>query len=180
MSRIEERLGEMGVTLPTLPTPLANYVPAKRAGHLVFTAGQVSAGVGRAYKGKLGATVSVEEGQAATRACVINCLAALKGVIGSLDHLKQIVAVHGLVNSTQDFDGQALVMNGASDFLVDVFGEAGKHIRTAVGVASLPMGFAASVYLIAEGSRWNAAHRDCSNVQTLETRNCLSTGGAYA
>ena len=150
MSRIEERLSDMGVTLPNLPTPIANYVPAKRAGNLIFTAGQVSAVEGQAYKGKLGATLSVEEGQAATRTCVINCLAAIKSVIGSLDHLKQIVAVHGLINSTQDFDGQALVMNGASDFLVDVFGEAGKHIRTAVGVASLPMGFAASVYLIAE------------------------------
>ena len=119
MSRIEERLGEVGVTLPKLPTPIANYVPAKRAGNLVFTAGQVSAVEGRAYKGKLGATF-IEDGRAATRACVINCLAALRSVIGSLDHLKQIVAVHGLVNSTQDFDGQALVMNGASDFLVDV------------------------------------------------------------
>jgi len=150
MSRIEERLGEVGVTLPKLPTPIANYVPAKRAGNLVFTAGQVSAVEGRAYKGKLGATLGIEDGRAATRACVINCLAALKSVIGSLDHLKQIVAVHGLVNSTQDFDGQAIVMYGASDFLVEVFGEAGKHIRTAVGVASLPMGFAASVYIIAE------------------------------
>ena len=140
MSRVEERLGEMGVTLPNLPTPIARYVPAKRAGNLVFTAGQVSAVEGRVYKGKRRATLSIEEGRAATRACVI----------GSLDHLKQIVAVHGLVNSTQDFDGQALVMNGASDFLVDVFGEAGKHIRTAVGVANLPMGFAASVYIIAE------------------------------
>lgn len=150
MSRIEERLGEMGVTLPNLPTPLANYVPAKRVGNLVFTAGQVSAVEGRAYKGKLGATLGIDDGCAATRACAINCLAALKSVISSLDHLKQIVAVHGLVNSTQDFDGQALVMNGASDFLVDVFGEAGKHTRTAVGVAGLPMGFAASVYLLAE------------------------------
>ena len=129
MSRIEERLGEVGVTLPKLPTPLANYVPAKRAGNLVFTAGQVSAVEGRAYKGKLGATLGIEDGYAATRACVINCLAALKSVIGSLDHLQQIVAVHSLVNSTQDFDGQAIVMNGASDFLVEVFGEAGKHIR---------------------------------------------------
>ena len=127
MSRIEERLGEVGVTLPKLATPIANYVPAKRAGNLVFTAGQDSAVEGRAYKGKLGATLGIEDGRAATRACVINCLAALKSVIGSLDHLKQIVAVHGLVNSTQDFDGQAIVMNGASDFLVEVFGEAGKH-----------------------------------------------------
>ena len=150
MSRIEERLGEMGVMLPDLPTPIANYVPAKRAGNLVFTAGQVSAVEGRAYKGKLGAILGIEEGYAATRACAINGLAAIKSVIGSLDHLEQIVAVHGLVNSAQDFDGQALVMNGASDFLVEVFGEAGKHLRTAVGVASLPIGFAASVYLIAE------------------------------
>src|SRR5207248_11734791 len=100
MSRVEERLGEMGITLPNLPTPIANYVPAKRVGNLVFTAGQVSAVEGQAYKGKLGATLSIEDGRAATRACVINCLAALKSVLGSLDHLKQIVAVHGLVNIT--------------------------------------------------------------------------------
>lgn len=105
---------------------------------------------GREYKGKLGATVSIEEGRAATRACVINCLAATKSVIGSLDHIKHIVSVHGLVNSAPDFEGQATVMNGASDFLVEVFGEAGKHSRTAAGVAGLPMGFAASVYIIAE------------------------------
>ena len=150
MNRTEERLGEMGITLPNLPTPIANYVPAKRVGNLVFTAGQVSAFEGRAYKGKLGATMNIENGQDATKACIINCLAAIKSVIGSLDRLKQIVAVHGLINSTQEFDGQAIVMNGASDFLVEVFGEAGKHIRTAVGVASLPMGYAASVYIIAE------------------------------
>src|SRR5437588_11447401 len=112
MSRVEERLGEMGITLPNLPTPIANYVPAKRAGNLVFTAGQVSAAEGRAYKGKLGATIGIEDGRAATRACVINCLAALKSVIGSLDPIKQIVAVHGLVNSTQEFDGQAITVNG--------------------------------------------------------------------
>jgi enamine deaminase RidA (YjgF/YER057c/UK114 family) len=100
MSRAEERLGEMEVTLPDLPTPIANYAPAKRAGNLVFTAGQVSAVEGREYKGKLDATLSIEDGRAATRACVINCLAAIKSVLGSLDHLKQIVAVHGLVNST--------------------------------------------------------------------------------
>lgn len=146
MSHIEERLHELGIMLPSSPAPFANYVPAKRVGNLVFTAGQGSG----EYKGKLGATLSIEEGRAATRACVINCLAAIKSVIGSLDHIKQIVAVHGMVNSTLDFDGQAIVMNGASDFLVDVFGEAGKHIRTAGGVASLSMGFAASVYIIAE------------------------------
>src|SRR6266487_5067837 len=84
MSRVEERSGEMEVALPNLPTPIARYVPGERAGNLVFTAGQVSAVEGRAYKGKLGATLGIEDGRAATRACVINCLAALKSVIGSL------------------------------------------------------------------------------------------------
>ena len=88
MSRVEERLGEMGVTLPNLPSSIANYVPAKRAGNIVFTVGQISAVEGRAYKGQLGATLSIEDGRAATGACVINCLAAIKSVIGSLDHLK--------------------------------------------------------------------------------------------
>ena len=146
MSHIEKRLHKLGVALLSSPAPFANYVPAKPVGNLVFTAGQGSG----EYKGKLGATLSIEEGRAATRACVINCPVVIKSVIGSLDYIKQIVAVHGMVNSTLDFDGQATVMNGASDFLVDVFGEAGKHTRTAGGVASLPMGFAASVYIIAE------------------------------
>ena len=122
----------------------------------------------------------LEDGRAATRACVINCLAALKSVIGSLDHLKQIVAVHGLVNSTQDFDGQALVMNGASDFLVEVFGEAGKHIRTAVGVASLLMGFAASVYIIAEVEQVEPSAQRLQRCTGKEARNCISTGGSHA
>jgi hypothetical protein len=104
MSRAEKRLGEMEVTLPNLPTLIANDVIAKRAGNLVFTASQVSAVEERAYKGKPGATVSIEDGRAAPRACVITCLAALKSVVGSLDHFKQIVAVHGLVNSTDGID----------------------------------------------------------------------------
>lgn len=150
MGQIEKRLEEMGIALANLPSPIANYVPAKRVGNLVFTAGQVSAAEGREYKGKLGATMNVDDGQAASRACAINCLAAIKHVIGSLDAITQIVAVHGLINSTQEFEGQALAMNGASDFMVEVFGEVGKHIRTSAGVASLPLGFAASVYVIAE------------------------------
>lgn len=150
MGRVEERLSELGVILPDLPAPLANYVPAKRVGDLVYTAGQVSAAEGREFKGKLGDALGVEEGRAATRACAINCLAALRGVLGSLDRVKQVVAVHGLINSTPDFTGQAAAMNGASDFVVDVFGDAGKHTRTAVGVAGLPMGFSASVYMIVQ------------------------------
>ena len=84
------------------------------------------------------------------RACVVNCLAAIKAQIGSLDRIKQVLAVHGLVNSTLDCGDQALAMNGASDFVVDIFGDVGRHVRTAAGVASLPMGFAASVYMIVE------------------------------
>ena len=97
-----------------------------------------------------GGNISLEEAQSATRACAINCLAAIKSVAGSLDKVKQVVAVHGLLNSTPDYADQAKAMNGASDLVVEVFGEAGKHIRTAVGVARLPMGFAASVFMIVE------------------------------
>lgn len=150
MAGYDKRLRELGVTLPDLPPPLANYVPAKRVGNLVYTAGQVSAAEGQEYKGKVGAELDIDQGKAATRACAINCLAAVKSVIGSLDHVRQIVAVHGLVNSAADFTGQASVMNGASDFVVEVFGEAGKHVRTAVGVAGLPLGFAASVHIVVE------------------------------
>ena len=108
--------------LPILPVPIANYVPAKRVGNLIFTAGQVSVTDGREYKGKLGDNLSLEDARTATKACVINCLAAIKNVAGSLDNIKQVVAVHGLVNSTSDCEDQAKAMNGASDFVVEVFG----------------------------------------------------------
>jgi enamine deaminase RidA (YjgF/YER057c/UK114 family) len=150
MNRYETRLKELGVTLPDLPAPIANYLPAKRSGNLVFTAGQVSTENGHDYKGKLGADLSLEDARRATRACVINCLASIKALIDGLGKVQQIVAVHGLINSTLDCTEQAAAMNGASDFLVDVFGEVGKHVRTSAGVASLPMGFAASVYMIVE------------------------------
>jgi enamine deaminase RidA (YjgF/YER057c/UK114 family) len=150
MNHFEDRLRELGVILPTLPAPIANYVPAKRVGNLVYTAGQVSMLDGQAYKGKLGADLSLEDACSATRTAAINCLAAIKDVTGSLDRVRQVVAVHGFVNSTLDCSEQAKAMNGASDFVVEVFGEAGKHTRTAVGVASLPMNFAASVYMIVE------------------------------
>ena len=150
MNCYEARLREIGVTLPTLPKPLANYVPAKRSGNLVFTAGQVSSANGVEYIGKLGDSFAVADAQAATRASVINCLAAIKAQIGSLDRIKQVIAVHGLVNSTLECVDQAAAMNGASDFVVEIFGDAGRHVRTAAGVASFPMGFAASVYMIVE------------------------------
>jgi enamine deaminase RidA (YjgF/YER057c/UK114 family) len=149
MNRYEMHLQEMGVTLPEMPTPIANYIPAKRAGNLVFTAGQVSTEKGRDYKGKLGDDLSLDDARRATRACAINCLASIKAAIGTLDRVHQVV-IHGLINSTLECTDQAAAINGASDFMVEVFGEAGKHVRTSAGVASMPMGFAASVYIIVE------------------------------
>lgn len=105
---------------------------------------------GRDYKGKFGADLSLDDARRAARARVINCLASIKAVIGTLDKVRQVVAVHGLINSTLECTDQAAAMNGASDFVVEVFGEAGRHIRTSAGVASLPMGFVASVYMIVE------------------------------
>ena len=150
MDAFEDRLRHLGIVLPAIPTPIANYVPAKKVGNLIFTAGQVSSEKGRDYKGKLGDDLSLDDARAATRASAINCIAAIKALIGTLDRVQQIVAVHGLVNSTPDCADQAAAMNGASDLMVDVFGEIGKHVRTSAGVASLPMGFAASVYMIVE------------------------------
>ena len=148
MSKIETRLNELGVKLPETPKPIANYIPAKRTGNLIHTAGQVPVYDGVSYKGKLGFNITIEESKTATKICVINCLAAIR-TICPLDKIKSIVAVHGLVNSTPENTEQADAMNGASDFVVDVFGEIGKHTRTAVGV-SIPHNFAASVYMVVE------------------------------
>jgi enamine deaminase RidA (YjgF/YER057c/UK114 family) len=151
MSRIAARLVELGVELPSAPESFANYVPAVRSGDLVTTAGQVSVYGDTVWKGKLGSDLGLDEAVAATRASAINCLAALLTVIGSLDQVTQVVAVHGLVNSTPDNGDQAAAMNGASDLMVDVFGDAGRHARTAVGVA-VPYNFTSSVYIVVEVS----------------------------
>lgn len=150
MGRIDDRLAELGIALPEARKPLANYVPAVRTGNLVYTAGQVSGAEGRDFKGKLGADLDVERGREAARTCALNCLAALLTVLDSLDRVKRIVRVGGFVNSVAGFDQQPAVVNGASDLLVEVFGEAGKHARTAIGVNELPSGFAVEVDLIAE------------------------------
>jgi enamine deaminase RidA (YjgF/YER057c/UK114 family) len=144
-----ERLSELGIELPEAPGSIANYVPAVRSGNLVTTAGQVSVQGGTVWKGKLGAAYGIEEATQATRASAINCLAAVLTVVESLDQVVQVVAVHGFVNSTPDNTEQAAAMNGASDLMVDVFGDAGRHARTAVGV-SLPHDFTSSVYIVVE------------------------------
>jgi len=150
MRNIEERLTQLGIIIPEIQPPLANYLPAKRSGNLVFTAGQVCALGDKVIKGKLGREIDVETGKEATRLCVVNCLAAIKQLLGSLNFIKDVVAVHGLINSVPEFTGQAEVMNGASDFMVQVFGEQGRHVRTSVGVTSLPQDFTASINIIVE------------------------------
>jgi enamine deaminase RidA (YjgF/YER057c/UK114 family) len=150
MGRIDDRLRELGYTLPPPRAPLANYVPARRVGNLLYTAGQVSGTAEREIKGTLGADLNVEEGREAARACALNCLAALLTVVDSLDSVKQLVRVGVFVNSAAGFSQQPEVANGASDLFVEVFGDAGRHVRTAVGVNELPLGFAVEVELIAE------------------------------
>jgi enamine deaminase RidA (YjgF/YER057c/UK114 family) len=150
MGKIDDRLRELGVTLPAPRAPLANYVPARRVGNLVCTAGQVSGTAEREVKGKLGAELDVEQGREAARVCALNCLAALLTVLDSLDRVKALVRVGAFVNSAAGFNQQPAVANGASDLFVEIFGDAGKHARTAVGVNELPLGFAVEVELIAE------------------------------
>jgi enamine deaminase RidA (YjgF/YER057c/UK114 family) len=150
MGRIDDRLKELGITLPPARAPLANYVPARRVGNLIYTAGQVSGTAERDIKGKLGQELSVEQGREAARMSALNCLAALLTAIDSLDSVKQLVRVGAFVNSAAGFTQQPLVANGASDLFVEVFGEAGRHARTAVGVNELPAGFAVEVELVVE------------------------------
>jgi enamine deaminase RidA (YjgF/YER057c/UK114 family) len=150
MGKIDDRLRELGITLPPARAPMANYVPARRVGNLVYTAGQVSGTAEREIKGKLGAELSVEQGRDAARVCALNCLAALLTVVDSLDSVKQLVRVGVFVNSAAGFNQQPAVGNGASDTFVEIFGDAGRHARTAVGVNELPAGFAVEVELVAE------------------------------
>ena len=150
MGRIDDRLRELGISLPSPRAPMANYVPARRVGNLVYTAGQVSGAAEGDIKGKLGDGLDVDQGRAAARACALNCLSALLTVVDSLDAVKQLVRVGAFVNSAAGFDQQPAVANGASDLFVEIFGDAGRHARTAVGVNELPAGFAVEVELVAE------------------------------
>ncbi len=147
----EARLAEMGVTVPEVVPPLAAYQPTARTGNLVFTAGQLPAREGEMIAiGKLGANVSEEQGYDCARQCALNALAAIKAEIGSLDAIKRVVKVVVFVASTPDFTGQPKVANGASEFLGEVFGEAGKHARSAVGVSALPLDVPVEVELVVE------------------------------
>lgn len=147
----EARLAAMGIELPELPAPVANYVRAVRTGDLVFLAGHGPLEPEGGYvTGKLGKDLTVEQGYAAARLTGMALLASLKAEIGSLDRVRRIVRVEGMVNATPDFTDQSKVINGCSDFLVEVFGERGKHARAAVGMASLPIGLAVEIHMVVE------------------------------
>ena len=146
MGRIEARLQELGITLPTPPAPVAAYVPYVIVGKLVHVSGQVSVDASGGIKGKLGEAIEVEEGQAAARLCGLNLLAQVKSACGGdLDKVKRVVKLGGFVNVTPDFDPIPIVVNGCSELMVQVFGDAGRHARSAVGTANLPLNFAVEV-----------------------------------
>jgi enamine deaminase RidA (YjgF/YER057c/UK114 family) len=149
MSNIEDKIRDMGLRLPTIPKPVAAYVPAIKIGDLVFTAGQIPTVEGElVYKGCVGEDLSLDDGYAAARICCLNALSAVKGVIDSLDKIEKIVKLTVFVNSASDFTQQPAVANGASDLVVKIFGEAGKHARSAVGTNTLPLGAAVEVEMI--------------------------------
>ncbi len=144
--KIDARLAELGITLPQATAPVANYVPYVVSGKLVHISGQITMENGELkFVGKLGKDYDVETGQKAARLCALNLIAQLKSAIGDLDKVTRVVKLNAFVNSAPEFTDQPKVVNGASDTMVEVFGEAGKHARSAVGVASLPLGVAVEI-----------------------------------
>ena len=146
---VEARLGRIGLQLPPVPTPVAEYVPAKQVGNIVYVSGQGPIVNGRpALVGRVGAELSLEQGYLAARLCILNALAAVKEVIGSLDHIAEVVQVRGFVNSAPDFHDQPKVINGASELLVYLFGERGRHARAALGTHVLPGNIPVEIELV--------------------------------
>lgn len=153
VSAVEQRLADLGLSLPEVAAPVAAYVPAVVSGNYVYTSGQLPFVGGRLpATGKVGAAVTAEEAAAMAQTCAVNALAAVKSVIGDLDRITRIVKVVGFVASAPEFTGQPAIINGASELLGKAFGEAGAHARSAVGVAVLPLDSPVEVELIAEFS----------------------------
>jgi len=149
--KIEERLKEMGIALPPAVTPVANYVPAVRTGNLVFLSGHGPFKEdGSLITGKVGSDLTAEQGYEAARRVAIGLLGSLKAIIGDLDKVRRVVKLLGLVNCKPDFTDQPKIINGASDFLVEVFGDKGKHARSAVGTNALPVNIAVEIEMIVE------------------------------
>lgn len=150
MDRIEEKLQSLGLSLPEAPAAKGNYLPFRQSGDLLFLAGALPIENGEIRTGKVRDAATQQEGYEAARLCALNQLAVIKAALGSLDRVKQVVALTGFVNAEPDFTAIPEVINGASDFLVAVFGDAGRHARAAVGVASLPKGAIVEVQMTVE------------------------------
>jgi enamine deaminase RidA (YjgF/YER057c/UK114 family) len=150
MSTITDKLASLGLTLPAVPAPVAAYVNCVRTGNLLFLSGGLPIDGDRKVIGKVPTDVSIEEAQEGARIIVLNRLAIIQEEIGSLEKVKRIVALNGFVSSEPDFYGHPQVVNGASELLVEIFGDKGKHSRTALGVAALPLNVAVEINLIVE------------------------------
>ena len=151
MSKAEDKLKEMGLTIPDPSPPGGNYIPARRTGNVVFLSGVTpSRPDGTPFAGKVGRDLTVEEGYAAAQNCALKLLCNLRNEIGDLDKVTQVIKLLGMVNSDPDFTQPPAVVNGCSDLLVNVFGEKGRHARSAVGLATLPGGVAVEVEMIVE------------------------------
>jgi len=149
--RIEKKLAALGLELPAPPQPVGNYLPAARVGNLVFTSGQTARINGvRRYVGVVGQEVSQADAYLSARDATLNCLACVKQAVGSLDRVQRVVKVMGFVNAGHEFDHQPAAINGASDLLEQLFGETGRHARSAIGLSSLPSNVSVEVELIVE------------------------------
>jgi enamine deaminase RidA (YjgF/YER057c/UK114 family) len=147
---VQRRLQELGIVLPAVPTSGGNYVPAKTVGHIVYLAGVISTGVGGVITGTIGVDRTIDDGYAAARACALTQLAVLQKHLGSLDPVQSVISVNGYVNAIAGFQDSPKVINGASDLLVQVFGDAGRHVRAAIGVSALPRNALVEVQLAVE------------------------------
>ena len=148
---IEEKLKELGIELKTPPSPVANYIPVQQTGNLIYLSGQGPRNEsGDFISGKVGSDITAEEAYELARNTAINLVSAMKSYLGSLDKVKKIVKVFGMVNSTSDFTDHPKVINGCSDFFVEVFGDKGRHARSAVGMGSLPNNMAVEIEIIVE------------------------------
>ncbi|HIV72769.1 MAG TPA: RidA family protein [Candidatus Aquabacterium excrementipullorum] len=147
---IADRLSALGITLPPVAVPAAAYLPFARTGNLVFLSGHIAKKDGKVWVGQLGKDIATAEGQQAARAVAIDLLGTLNAAVGDLDKVVRIVKVMSLVNSTPDYTEQHLVTNGCSELLAEVFGDAGRHARSAFGVAQIPLGACVEIELIAE------------------------------
>ena len=150
MLKVEERLAGLGITLPEPVAPVANYVPFVRSGNLVHISGQISIDPTGGIKGTVGVDVDLETAQKAARLCGVNLLAQIKAAVGDLDKVVRVVKLGGFVQAGPDFIDIPKVINGCSDLMVEVFGDAGRHARSAVGVYKLPLGFAVEVDAVVE------------------------------